>query len=188
MNQASNVMILSFFNTKTSNLLHAYMTEKDKDLVERCKMVTLDLRVAKEGIAFYKIGEREYIECSKNADEALPYKMITAIVNLSFGIELFLKSMINNPWGHDLSKLFNNLEEDTRDAVMHVTMGLMKEWGSACAEEQFHEYLDTNKVAFEDWRYFYQRGGNANILFLYALGTALYGMIGLSMRSVKKEE
>lgn len=144
-------------------------------------MVNIDFRIANEAMAFFEVGEREYHCHSKITDEKDVYSMIAAIVNLGFAIELFLKSILNEKaWGHDLKVLFCKVPQSEQNAILQLTIAHMQKWGFKCEEESFWNYLEDNKLVFEEWRYFYQKGKNANMVFLLALGCSLRNILNLT--------
>lgn len=144
-------------------------------------MVNIDLRIANEAMAFFEVGEKEYHCHSKIVDEEDVYSMIPAVVNLGFAIELFLKSILNEKaWGHDLKILFCKVPQSEQNAILQLTIAHMQTWGFECEEESFWHYLEENKLVFEKWRYFYQKGTSANLVFLLALGSSLCNILNLA--------
>lgn len=147
----------------------------------------IDPRIANEAMAFFNVGKQEYLKHGRSIDtESDCYAIIPVIVNLAFSIELFLKSMIKDAWGHDLEKLFMEIEEKERNAILQVTIKQVQQMEADFSETDFWDCLKRNKVAFEDWRYFYQRGKSANIYFLFSLATALHNIISVVMAFSKK--
>lgn len=147
----------------------------------------IDTRIVNEATAFFNLGKQEYLKHgnSINAEEDA-YIIIPIIVNLAFSIELFLKSMLENPWGHDLEKLFMKINDNERNAILQLTIKQAQQLEPDFKESDFWDSLKRNKVAFEDWRYFYQRGKNADIFFLLSLATALHNILSMVMVFGKK--
>ena len=54
---------------------------------------------------------------------------------------------------------------------MAAVISQMQHHDATFNEKTFGEYLDRNKEAFEDWRYYYQRGKTVDITFLYDMAT-----------------
>ena len=98
-----------------------------------------------------------------------------AIVNLAFSIELSFKTFINEDDAkkckHDLQKLFEKVGSPVKDVLMAAVISQMQHHDATFNEKTFGEYLDRNKEAFEDWRYYYQRGKTVDITFLYDMAT-----------------
>ena len=51
------------------------------------------------------------------------------------------------------------------------------------SDEEFWSYIERNKLAFEDWRYYYQRGETVDINFLYDLATVLKKLLSGNTKS-----
>ena len=63
----------------------------------------IEPRITNEATAFFNLGKQEYLKHGNSINaEKDAYIFIPIIVNLAFSIELFLKSNLENPWGHDL--------------------------------------------------------------------------------------
>ena len=72
---------------------------------------------------------------------------------------------------HDLQKLFEKVGSPVKDVLMAAVISQMQHHDATFNEKTFGEYLDRNKEAFEDWRYYYQRGKTVDITFLYDMAT-----------------
>ena len=107
--------------------------------------------------------------------------MIPAIVNLAFSIELSFKTFINEidakKCRHDLQKLLEHVGNPVKDILVEAVIAEMKQCDAAFNEESFWAYLDRNKEAFEDWRYYYQRGKIVDITFLYDMATVMINVV-----------
>lgn len=138
------------------------------------------MQIAYEGFAFYDIGKQVYLShinnLIKNPQEYF-YKILPAIVNLSFSIELFLKSFLKDEDGrklrHDLEKLLRHWGDLEKTIIINAIVEQMKQYDTDFNEEKFWKYMDRNKFAFEKWRYYYQRGDHVDITFLYVVATVL---------------
>lgn len=142
----------------------------------------IDPRMANEAMAFFNVGKQEYLKHGNNIDtEEDVYAIIPVIVNLAFSIELFLKCMLEKSRGHDLEELYMKVDDKERNAILLLTIKQAQQLEPDFNESDFWDCLKRNKVAFEDWRYFYQRGKNANIFFLLSFATALHNIISIVM-------
>lgn len=143
-------------------------------------MEIIRMKIANEAIAFYDVGSREYSShisaLAANPQENF-YKILPAIVNLSFSIELFLKAFLKDEDGrrlkHNLKALLENWGEPEKSLIITAVLTRMQQYNSSFSETMFWEHMDANKFAFEDWRYYYQRGNHVNITFLYVFSTVL---------------
>ena len=142
------------------------------------------MKVGNEALAFYEVGAREYLTCIKNVasdPENYFYRLIPAIVNLAFSIELSFKTFINEidakKCRHDLQKLLEHVGNPVKDILVEAVIAEMKQCDAAFNEESFWAYLDQNKEAFEDWRYYYQRGKIVDITFLYDMATVMINVV-----------
>ena len=88
--------------------------------------------------------------------------------------------------GHDLKKLFCAIPEKEQKVISQLTIVHMQTWGFECSEELFWEYLEVDKLVFEEWRYFYQRGKTVNIAFLLALGCSLRNLLNITRECAVK--
>lgn len=77
-----------------------------------------------------------------------PKPVIPFIVNVAFGCELYLKSMLANiPKDHRLDVLFGLLDKTTKDKIK----------SNPCIRaKDFDESLSNISMAFTDWRYLFQ--------------------------------
>lgn len=147
----------------------------------------VDPRIVNEATAFFNLGKQEYLKQGNSINtEEDAYTFIPIIVNLAFSIELFLKSMLDSPWGHDLEKLFMQIDDNEKKAILQLTIKQAQQLEPDFKESDFWDSLRRNKLAFEDWRYFYQRGKNANIFFLLSFATALHNILSMVMAFGKK--
>ncbi len=147
----------------------------------------VDPRIVNEATAFFNLGKQEYLKHRNSINtEEDAYTFIPIIVNLAFSIELFLKSMLDSPWGHDLEKLYMQIDDNEKDAILQLTIKQAQQLEPDFKESDFWDSLRRNKLAFEDWRYFYQRGKNANIFFLLSFATALHNILSMVMVFGKK--
>ena len=143
-------------------------------------MKIIRMQIANEALAFYNVGSREYSThmpaLTSNPQENF-YKILPAIVNLAFSIELFLKSFLEDAVGrksrHNLKALFESWDNSEKELIMSMMLSRMSPYDSDFSETKFWDYMERNKFAFEDWRYYYQRGGQVNIAFLFVFATAL---------------
>ena len=123
-------------------------------------------------------GQKEYLanigNIASNPENCF-YRLLPAIVNLAFSIELSFKTFINEDDAkkckHDLQKLFEKVGSPVKDVLMAAVISQMQHHDATFNEKTFGEYLDRNKEAFEDWRYYYQRGKTVDITFLYDMAT-----------------
>ncbi len=147
----------------------------------------VDPRIVNEATAFFNLGKQEYLKHGNSINtEEDAHTFIPIIVNLAFSIELFLKSMLDSPWGHDLEKLFMQIDDNEKNAILQLTIKQAQQLEPDFKESDFWDSLRRNKLAFEDWRYFYQRGKNANIFFLLSFATALHNILSMVMVFGKK--
>ena len=130
------------------------------------------LKVGNAALAFYEVGKKEYLanigNIASNPENCF-YRLLPAIVNLAFSIELSFKTFINEDDAkkckHDLQKLFEKVGSPVKDVLMAAVISQMQHHDATFNEKTFGEYLDRNKEAFEDWRYYYQRGKTVDITF-----------------------
>jgi len=124
------------------------------------------------GMSVYKVGEQFYETAEKIGNAPYPYAYI---VNMSFAIELFIKSLNvthkasfkeDNSWAesyemivhtkdrrHSLINLFNNLPEKTQD-------GLKRQYLLGSNIELLDD-LEQIKDAFLDYRYIYEKDSHS---------------------------
>ncbi|EPE2651054.1 hypothetical protein ACSG7X_002779 [Vibrio fluvialis] len=123
------------------------------------------------GMSVYKVGEQFYETAEKIGNAPYPYAYI---VNMSFAIELFIKSLNvthkasfkeDNPWAesyemivhtkdrrHSLLNLFNNLPEKIQDS-------LKRQYIIRYNIELIDDLVQI-KDAFLDYRYIYEKDGH----------------------------
>ena len=143
-------------------------------------MEIIRMQIANEAIAFYDVGSREYSNhmpaLIENPQENF-YKILPAIVNLSFSIELFLKTFLKDEDGrrlrHDLKALLENWGEPEKSLIITAVLNRMRQYNSSFSETMFWEHMNANKFAFEDWRYYYQRGDHVDITFIFVVSSVL---------------
>ncbi len=141
------------------------------------------MSVGKEMQAFYQVGKREYEQnISKLKDDPnVFYNLLPAIVNLAFSIELALKTFLKSEDvpkgkdGHNLFLLFNKLDGWLQPLLIDAVR--KNQAFIDMSDDLFGEYLDRNKDAFQNWRYYYEIGGSVDITFLYVLATVLYKLV-----------
>lgn len=149
------------------------------------------------GMSVYKVGERFYETAEKIGNAPYPYAYI---VNISFSIELFIKSLNvtykasfkeGTPWAesyemtvhtkdrrHSLLNLFNNLPEETQ-------VELKKLYLLECNIELLDD-LDQIKDAFLDYRYIYEKGSHSiNLGALSRVASYLKKIIGSAFLDIK---
>ena len=77
---------------------------------------------------------------------------IPAIVNAAFACELYLKSMLEQPWGHKLKDLFEQLDNETK-------IQLKNEFDASFSKHpiyNFNVFLNDISDAFVEWRYVFE--------------------------------
>ncbi|WP_028973258.1 hypothetical protein [Spirochaeta cellobiosiphila] len=115
--------------------------------------------------SFYLAGERcmQQIEVEGN----IQFLAVPAAVNYAFSIELALKYLIGNATrGHDLEKLFNELEVNIgKDIIERMSFD----------RETFLSKLHAFSRTFEDWRYLHETKTDKSFdrKFLHELGGIL---------------
>lgn len=136
--------------------------------------------IGKEAGAFYRNGARSYLEYKELivADNKYFYDIIPAIVNLAFSIELAAKSFIDEDKrprgkeGHNLYLLVSLIEEPIQSLIIDTVMQITK-----FDKKEVWQYLELNKYAFNEWRYYYQDGKNVNVSFLYDFATVINKLV-----------
>lgn len=136
--------------------------------------------IGKEAVAFYKSGARSYLEYTKliAMNNEYFYDLIPAIVNLAFSIELAAKSFIDESRrprrkeGHNLHLLVSLIEEPIQGVIIDAIMQVTK-----LDKKEIWKFLDKNKYAFIEWRYYYQDGKNVDISFLYEFATVMNNLV-----------
>ena len=130
-----------------------------------------------EATAFFELAKREYKSYSYNVEkinEKEFYKMIPIIVNFALSIELFLKGFQDTTRGHDLKKLFLNTPEWVQQIITErFIVQFQITYNTVISEKEFFSLLKANSLAFEDWRYYYERGNSVSISFLYIMAKVL---------------
>ncbi len=145
-------------------------------------MFSIKYKIIDEAMAFYKVGSNIYNVCinkiqnNHNISNEDFYKLITAVVNLALSIELFIKSYIGDVYKHDLKELFEQLDNSIQQAIIEAMIMLYNQRNMKFNEDSFWEYLERNKNAFINWRYYYQNGKNVDITFLNDFATILYNL------------
>lgn len=109
---------------------------------------------------------------SKTTDSLLAGNIYPCMVNAAFACELLLKAIQATkpgiqtfPKGHDLKKLFNDLEAHDRDKIDL----LFKQKGVTPLEELLKE----SASAFVEWRYAYERQASGHPYDLINFGEVL---------------
>ena len=77
---------------------------------------------------------------------------IPAIVNAAFACELYLKSMLEQPWGHKLKDLFEQLDNEAK-------IQLNNEFDASVSNHpvyNFDVFLNDISDAFVEWRYVFE--------------------------------
>lgn len=138
-------------------------------------MFPIKYSILDEAIAFYNTGSYllSNIESYKSDTKTVFYNTIVAVVNISFSIELFIKSYIEGVKTHDLKLLFENLDNSLKELFISATVTKISRRDKSFNKTKFYECLEQNKDTFENWRYYYQKGKNVNVSFLYELATVL---------------
>lgn len=90
-------------------------------------------------------------------DGAIKYSAcnIPAIVNGSFALELYFKSMLPpKTWGHKLKELYDNLSSEIKCEIKDAANSRLNKlaW-----DKQFEEYLEDLNNVFEAWRYIHEK-------------------------------
>jgi hypothetical protein len=118
------------------------------------------------------------LRCMKselNSDGSAMSPMIPSIVNFAFACELYIKSRLmhidKDTHGHELEKLFNELDDDFK-------ISLSLEYRKALEVDQasFESDIKTFSNAFTSWRYVYEGKSENSIILhkLIILACALY--------------
>ena len=69
--------------------------------------------------------------------------------------------------------LFENLDNSLKELFISATVTKISRRDKSFNKTKFYECLEQNKDTFENWRYYYQKGKNVNVSFLYELATVL---------------
>lgn len=131
-----------------------------------------------EARAFFEIAEKEYRTYSIDLTNLKVddfYKIIPVIVNLALSIELYLKGFQVHARGHDLEALFFSSPDWLQKSVVNAYIVSQNQLDNdkKISDNDFYRLLKVNAKAFEDWRYFYERGSDVNVGFLYTLAKIL---------------
>lgn len=136
--------------------------------------------------AFYKTGAKEYLEIINNsnigAEEAMA--AIPAIVNLSFSIELFLKSIKTDLRGHKIKELFDNQDDGTKIVIKRLVVSACKKVDSNYNENDFSDDVEKMSDSFVEWRYFFEASRSAKILFIYNFASILHGLFEIQTKGI----
>ncbi|WP_155245009.1 hypothetical protein [Enterocloster clostridioformis] len=136
--------------------------------------------------AFYKTGAKEYLGIINNpnggAEEAMA--AIPAIVNLSFSIELFLKSLKPDLRGHKIKELFDSQDDDTKIVIKRLVVSACNEVDSNYDENDFVDDVVKMSDSFVEWRYFFEASRNARILFIYNFASILHGLFEIQTKGI----
>ncbi|EKN70399.1 HEPN domain-containing protein [Schinkia azotoformans] len=128
----------------------------------------------------YKCLIDKHIEvCNFYSDYFSAY-FVPAITTAAFSCELALKNILHSekgktPRGHDLYKLFNQLNQQTRKDIMERTIQAYNckaeilSVTSRISEKDFFILLNLHKDTFTIWRYFYEGTPNLDLDFIEAL-------------------
>lgn len=145
---------------------------------ERFQKMTAALQDAQDFFNAYRVLQAHNRDCITTKE--LPIFTVD-VVNLTFGIELFLKVLLygagKKVHGHKLSELFEYLPRETRTEIKKAFMEhLVKTTGNdhdifgLTFEDRLKQYANT----FQDWRYFHEKGqGNFNSRFCENLAYVL---------------
>ena len=106
------------------------------------------LKVGNAALAFYEVGKKEYLanigNIASNPENCF-YRLLPAIVNLAFSIELSFKTFINEDDAkkckHDLQKLFEKVGSPVKDVLMAAVISQMQHHDATFNEKTFGEYL-----------------------------------------------
>ena len=131
-----------------------------------------------EARAFFEIAEKEYRTYSIDLTNLKVddfYKIIPVIVNLALSIELYLKGFQVRARGHDLEALFFSSPDWLQKSVVNAYIVSQNQLDNdkKISDNDFFRLLKVNAKAFEDWRYFYERGSDVNVGLLYTLAKIL---------------
>ncbi|QUL53366.1 hypothetical protein KDC22_23615 [Paenibacillus tritici] len=127
----------------------------------------------------YKCLIAKHIEVSNFYNDSYSAYFVPAITTAAFSCELALKNIRRSecgkiPKGHDLKKLFYQINETTRKDITYRTIqtyNLKSEILNApeqFTEQEFENSLVLHKDTFVTWRYFYEGFTNTDVDFLEA--------------------
>jgi hypothetical protein len=121
-----------------------------------------------------------------------PYKGTTAspfVVNATFGIELYLKAVLDfygvKAWGHDLANLFGKLPKDARE-VFETAANDIAPLYKLSPGLTYASILKSLGKAFEQWRYIFENSGMS--VEVQAIRYAMHTSHEASCRIRKEEE
>ena len=142
-------------------------------------MKMIRMQIANSAFSFFEMGEKAYNEALNKAEtdsEAAFYGLLPSIVNLSLSIELFIKSFLEAKREyriHDLKKLYDAWEGPEKAVIQQAIVQEFAKYRPDFDDNKFVIFLENNKEAFEDWRYYYERGKSADPTFLYCMAKVL---------------
>ncbi|MGJ8685121.1 MAG: hypothetical protein ACSHWW_10885 [Nonlabens sp.] len=155
------------------NLLEAEMNRGSKSIGAREKILEVinALPEKLENPTIEKLLSQ--VPIIKSNDKLMATQFIPATMIISFCNELALKALIHqtngvNQRGHKLSDLISHLSEIER-------IGIKQEMTSELniSDSEYDSLLNTNDDGFIKWRYFYEGGPSANLLFLKSMFKAV---------------
>ncbi len=131
--------------------------------------------------AFIVVGKEAYETAGIGVKEQNKEKamfIIPTIVNLSFAIELYMKSYINKKIeNHYLDGLFKEMPEKIQNLLIAE---LIENHGVTSAEE-FNQKLKDVRRVFIDWRYFYEHKESQMVIDLEFLNLLLFAISSLDV-------
>lgn len=146
-------------------------------------MVLLNRQIAEGATQFLIAGKKCYEELSHKITNNNCFALMPAIVNTSFSIELYLKSMLDENIiedakkrrkAHCLDYLLGLLPSGEQSAIIHLSIAQYASiCGSSISEEEFWDEMRKVSNSFSEWRYYYEYGGSINIAFLNSVAHAL---------------
>lgn len=90
--------------------------------------------------------------------------------------------------GHNLRYLMELWEGPEEPVIIEAMIAQFSQHGIQVNDRQFWDMLERNKEAFQDWRYYYQRGGTVDITFLcYDVAIVLNNMTIRILEQVSRE-
>ena len=119
------------------------------------------LYILKSANSFHKTYQLLETLIQKNSNEN-PY-IITSIVNSTFAIELYIKSILTynkisykkGNKGHHLNYLFELVPIDIQNSIKLKYESEIEKSQNLCLYNSLQEYLDGEYNSFEIWRYIY---------------------------------
>lgn len=135
----------------------------------------------------YKCLINKHIEVCNFENENFSVYFIPAITTAAFSCELALKSILESereksPRGHDLNKLFNQLNQQTRIDIMKRTVQAydfkanILGVSARTSEKDFFDLLASHKDTFITIRYFYEGTSDFDLDFIEAFMFCLNGL------------